>query len=264
MPAAPPTRPPSIAPVAPPPPPAGVVARPAELTPPDAALLPEQVRVLREVIAQLSAAPTEPTLFTHALEVATQVRRNSTPLGQHAFRRIARGLHDFILDLSHRTTPPDSLPLRTARHGADFLAQLLEPQLFAAGRQLSPGQVLVIDDDAGILSTVTTALTGTGLRVTGCDSAEAALSALDALRFDTIIADVRLPQMDGPAFCASARELPAYRRTPIVFLTVADTIDTRAETSLSGGNDFIAKPFNIYELALKVESWVLKQQLQLL
>lgn len=262
-PAAPPQRPPAIAPVAPPPPPAGVVPKQPGLPPPNADLLPDQVRILREVVAQLSAAPAESSLLTRAMEVVTQVRRNSAPLGNHAFRRIARGLHDFIHDLARHTQAPEAPALRTVRNAVEFLTQLGDPQLFEAGQNLPPGRVLAIDDDADILSTVITALTGTGLHVTGCESAEAALIAIETQRFDTIVADVRLPEMNGPDFCAHARQLSAYRRTPILFLTVADTLDKRAETSLSGGNEFIAKPFNVYELALKVESWVLKQHLQL-
>lgn len=262
-PATPPSKPPAVAPIAPPPPPAGA-AKPTDIPPPNSDLLPDQVRILREVIAQLSVAPAEEALLSRAREAVTQVRRNAAPLGNHAVRRIARGLHDFIHDLARHSRPPEASPLRTARHASEFLAQLLEPELFAAGRNLPAGQILAIDDDADLLATVTTALTGAGLRVTGCESAEAALTTIHAERFDTIVADVHLPQMDGPAFCTHARDLAAYRRTPIVFLTVADTVDKRAETSLNGGNEFIAKPFNVYELALKVESWVLKHQLQLL
>jgi DNA-binding response OmpR family regulator len=70
--------------------------------------------------------------------------------------------------------------------------------------------------------------------------------------------------MNGMAFCAKARELPGYRKTPIVFLTIADTLEQRAESSLNGGTDFIGKPFSVFDLALKVQTWVLKQQLGLL
>lgn len=264
-PAAPPPRPPAPAPIAPPPPPAGVAPKPPTGPAPDPELLPNQVRILCEVVAQLSAAPGEFALLTRASEVVTQISRNAAPLGNHAFRRLARDLRDFVHDLGrHHTRPPETLQLRTVRHAAEFLTQLIEPELFARGRNLPPGQVLALDDDADLLSTVTAALTGVGLHTTGAQTAEAALTAIEAHRFDVLIADVRLPEMDGPAFCARARELAAYRRTPILFLTVADTLDKRAEASLSGGNEFIAKPFNVYELALKVETWVLKQQLQLL
>ncbi|MGB8169803.1 MAG: response regulator [Chthoniobacteraceae bacterium] len=263
-PVAPPPKPPTVAPVAPPPPPAGVTPKAPTLPAPDPELIPEQVRVLREVIAQLSAAPAERALLSRASEVVTQVSRNASTLGNHAVRRLSRDLRDFIHDLGRRPEPPETLPLRTARHAVEFLTHLLEPELFARGRDLPPGQVLLIDDDTDLLSTVATTLTGVGLHTTGCESAEAAVIAIEAQRFDAIVADVCLPEMNGPAFCAHARDLPAYRRTPIIFLTVADTLDKRAETSLSGGSDFIAKPFNVYELALKVETWALKQQLQLL
>lgn len=263
-PVVPPPKPPAATPVAPPPPPAGVVPKPPTAPAPDPGLLPAQMRVLREVVAQLSAAPAETALLSRASEVVTQISRNASPLGNHAFRRLARDLRDFVHDLGRRTDPPETLPLRAVRHAVEFLTQLLEPELFAKGRNLPPGKVLALDDDADLLATVSTALTGVGLHTTGCETAEAALIAIEAQQFDVIIADVRLPEMNGPAFCARARDLPAYRRTPIIFLTVADTLDKRAETSLSGGNEFIAKPFNVYELALKVETWVLKQQLQLI
>ncbi len=123
--------------------------------------------------------------------------------------------------------------------------------------------MLAIDDDADLLGTVMAALKSADLEVSGCASAEEAMIAIESLRFDTIIADVRLPEMNGAAFCAHARDLPAYRRTPILFLTVADTLDKRAETSLSGGSEFIAKPFNTFELALKVEGWAIKNQLRI-
>ena len=263
-PVAPPPKPPTGAPVSPPPRPAGAAPRPTELPPPDAALLPAQVRTLREVAAQLATAPAEAALLRRAGEVIAEVRRNASALDRHAFYRITRDLHEAITALGHQGQPPSATTVRTIRQAAEFLARLLEPRLFATGHDLPPGQVLAIDDDADLLATVTTALTAAGLQVAGCASAEEAMIAVAAQRFDTIIADVRLPGMDGTAFCAHARDLPAYRRTPIVFLTVADSLDQRAATSLSGGSEFIAKPFNVAELVVKVETWVLKHQLQLL
>ncbi len=260
---APPPKPPTVAPILAPPPPAGVAPKPATLPAPDAELLPAQVRSLREVIAQLATAPAEAALLGRAGDVMTQVHRNAAALDRHAVRRIARHLHDLIGDLGRSGQPPQAATIRTVRHASEFLARLLEPRLFDAGRNLPPGQILAIDDDADLLATVTTALTAAGLDVTGCASAEDAIIAVEAQRFDAIIADVRLPGMDGTAFCSHARDLPAYRRTPILFLTVADTLDKRAETSLSGGSEFIAKPFNLFELALKVETWAIKHQLQL-
>ena len=54
------------------------------------------------------------------------------------------------------------------------------------------------------------------------------------------------------------------RRTPIVFLTVGDTVENRAQSSLNGGNDFIVKPFNVRELALKAVTWACRRQFSLL
>lgn len=268
----PPLRPPTVAPLAPPRPPAST-APIAQPTPPpvpavlpepapDVDQLPDNVRTLCEAIAQLSAAPAELPLLGRVQEAVAGIAINASPLGAHPFRRIIQLMGEFAREIGGTGQPPAPGVLRTLRQGGELLSRLLEPRLFAAGRDLAPAQVLVIDDDADLLAAVTTALTSAELEVTGCRSAEEALDTIRARRFDAIVADFRLPEMNGAAFCTRARELPAYRRTPVLFLTVADTLDKRAETSLSGGNEFIAKPFNVFELALKVQGWALRHQLQ--
>jgi len=66
--------------------------------------------------------------------------------------------------------------------------------------------------------------------------------------------------MSGIDMCGRIRELPAHKKTPIVFLTVGDTVENRAQSSLNGGNDFIVKPFNVRELALKAVTWAYRRQ----
>jgi CheY-like chemotaxis protein/pSer/pThr/pTyr-binding forkhead associated (FHA) protein len=225
--------------------------------------LGERVRELASMAEAAMAAPADPALLSRIASQTASIADSVEMLGSHPFRRIVRGLRELLQDLGRSSAPPAAGTLHTVRQVADFLRLLLEPDHFAAGSNLPIGQVLVIDDDADLLSTVTDALMTAHLDVTGCLNAEDALDAVEAQRFDTILADVRLPGMSGPAFCARTRELAAYRRTPILFLTGADSVDARAEASLSGGNEFLAKPFNVYELALKVETWVLRQQLRL-
>jgi DNA-binding response OmpR family regulator len=69
--------------------------------------------------------------------------------------------------------------------------------------------------------------------------------------------------MSGFELCSKIRTMSMHQKTPIVFITGMATFQNRAQSSLSGGNDFIGKPFNIPELGLKALMWVFKGQLGL-
>jgi DNA-binding response OmpR family regulator len=69
--------------------------------------------------------------------------------------------------------------------------------------------------------------------------------------------------MDGFDLCAHIREIPGYATTPIVFLTGMTTLENRVQSSLSGGNDFIGKPFNLHELTVKALTFILKAELHM-
>jgi DNA-binding response OmpR family regulator len=68
--------------------------------------------------------------------------------------------------------------------------------------------------------------------------------------------------MSGFDLCSMLRQLPAYENTPVVFVTRLNDFESRANSSISGGNDLIAKPFLFIELAVKALVWVLRARLQ--
>ena len=90
-----------------------------------------------------------------------------------------------------------------------------------------------------------------------------ALAELSANKYDLIFLDVALPHMDGFELCQHIRGLQSHGRTPIVFLTGLTTMENRVQSSLSGGNDFVGKPFNLHELGVKAISLVLRSSLNM-
>jgi CheY-like chemotaxis protein len=226
--------------------------------------LPPVLRSLRAAIDQFAAAPADPAFRQEAGRCASQFVEQVLQLGDHALVRLAHGVDDLLRDLQTRLDSDTPPALRTLSQAVELLGALLDPALFERGKSLGSARILAIDDDSDLLAAVVATLQLAQIQADACGSAEEALVAIGARQFDLILADVTLPGMDGMAFCARARELPGYRKTPIVFLTISDTIAHRAESSLSGGTDFIAKPFSVFDLALKVQTWVLKQQLGLL
>jgi CheY-like chemotaxis protein len=82
------------------------------------------------------------------------------------------------------------------------------------------------------------------------------------LKYDLIFLDVDMPKMSGYELCTKIRTLPSYKKTPVVFVTSLNDFEARTNSTISGGNDFIAKPFLFIELTVKALIYVLRGQLQ--
>jgi DNA-binding response OmpR family regulator len=73
---------------------------------------------------------------------------------------------------------------------------------------------------------------------------------------------VDMPSMNGFELCTRIRTLPSYARTPVVFVTALNDLENRANSSMSGGNDFITKPFLFIELTVKALVHVMRSRLE--
>ena len=67
-----------------------------------------------------------------------------------------------------------------------------------------------------------------------------------------------MPGMNGFELCTKLRSMPAHKKTPVVFVTGLTDFESRANSTMSGGNDFIAKPFLFIELAVKALLYILR------
>lgn len=87
------------------------------------------------------------------------------------------------------------------------------------------------------------------------------LSALEKFRsqaFDLAILDVMLPQLDGFAVCQTIRL--EGNTTPILFLSAKGTGKDRIEGLRIGGDDYLAKPFDLEELLLRVSKLIRRKE----
>ena len=117
---------------------------------------------------------------------------------------------------------------------------------------MNPARILVVDDEAHLAVGIRENLVAEGYRAqTANDGPEGLQKALDE-PFDLIVLDVNLPVMDGFALC---RELRSHgRQTPVLFLTVKGDPADRIRGLEAGGDDYMAKPFHLRELLLRVEA----------
>jgi two-component system phosphate regulon response regulator OmpR len=109
--------------------------------------------------------------------------------------------------------------------------------------------LLVVDDDRRIRDLLSRFLFAEGYRVTTAQSAAEARAKLEGLRFDLLILDVMMPGETGFDF---ARKLRASSNVPILMLTARGEAESRIAGLEIGADDYVGKPFEPRELALRV------------
>lgn len=119
-------------------------------------------------------------------------------------------------------------------------------------------RVLVLDDDEDIREVTQLALEGVGgLDVRTCSTGAEALAALADFGPDLILADVRMPDMDGPAFVDALRQHPLGEQLPVVFMTASVQVQELARYKAVGVIGVIPKPFDPLELAGRLRQLVI-------
>lgn len=112
------------------------------------------------------------------------------------------------------------------------------------------GRILVVDDEVHLAAGIRENLAAEGYVAEAAhDGAEGVRKAL-ANAFDLIVLDVNMPVMDGLAACRALRA--QGRQTPVLFLTVRGDPADRIRGLEAGGDDYLAKPFHLRELLLRI------------
>ena len=73
---------------------------------------------------------------------------------------------------------------------------------------------------------------------------------------DLVLLDVEMPDMDGFEVCRRIREKPNGDSVPVAFVTVCRSEADVSAAIDAGGNDFIAKPFDVKTLMSRVTRWL--------
>ncbi len=111
---------------------------------------------------------------------------------------------------------------------------------------------MVVDDDKALLDLLVEILVEDGFITTGFHRGKAALDALAQQRYELLVVDVGLPDINGMRICQEARQ--RYGDDIVIFIITADQQRERVVTAFEiGADDFIGKPFNIEELLARIE-----------
>jgi two-component system phosphate regulon response regulator OmpR len=118
--------------------------------------------------------------------------------------------------------------------------------------QEDPAHILVVDDDARLRALLQRFLTEQGFRVSTAENAASARAALADMAFDLLVLDVMMPGETGLELTAALRA--EGQEVPILMLTARGAPDDRIAGLEQGVDDYLAKPFDPRELALRIRT----------
>jgi two-component system, OmpR family, alkaline phosphatase synthesis response regulator PhoP len=124
---------------------------------------------------------------------------------------------------------------------------------------MTPRRMLIVEDDPAIRELVRLHLRLGGHAVGESDNGRDALVRANAERFDLILLDLMLPDLDGITVCRAIRAGGVNGATPILMLTARDTESDKVLGLESGADDYLTKPFGVRELMARVAALLRRQ-----
>jgi len=117
---------------------------------------------------------------------------------------------------------------------------------------MEANRILLVEDETSLAHALTIHLELEGFEVVHAPDGDTAFSKIRNIAFHLIILDVMLPRMSGLAICENLRL--SGNHTPVIFLSARGSSKERIEGLKVGGNDYLAKPFEMEELLLRIRN----------
>ncbi len=115
-------------------------------------------------------------------------------------------------------------------------------------------KILIADDEPSIRELLEQVLNADGFEVILATDGKDALQQILACNPDVILLDIRMPKLDGVTLCKALRVYKETEHTPIIMLTAYNTREHLEQSMAAGADDFLAKPFEVTELRIRVRA----------
>lgn len=198
-------------------------------------------------------------LYAHAHAFSERGRVS----GMVALHRLGNAFAQLTHELYRFPEQVNPSTMRTVTQTIEFLSTMWKERGAANLKDPAKALVYAVDDDLDNCHAIAMAMETVMMRTTYAQDPAVALTELSSGRFDLIFLDVNMPDTDGFELCTQLRQTALHAHTPIVFVTGLATLENRVQSSMSGGNDFVGKPFNLHELSVKGLTLLLKAQLHI-
>ena len=183
-------------------------------------------------------------------ECITTLHRMAGLAGTVGFRRVsevAGALEDALRSGKTVRIPDDIDELRSA-----FADGIEAPPLPFPSANRAPMQVLLVEDELVQRTMIAAQIVKAGHIAIEVASGEEALVAARSARPDAILLDVELPGISGYSVCRILKADPTLAGIPVAFLSAHSGIDARLTGLSFGADDFLTKPVDPRELALRL------------
>ena len=121
---------------------------------------------------------------------------------------------------------------------------------------------MFIDDDLNMQETVVSCLLENKVKVTSAFDGATGLALAKEQKFDLVLLDLGLPDMEGVAVLKQLKEHPDISPCPVILLTGRSTTAEKVQAFRQGAVDYVTKPFDIAELRARVNSTLATNRLQ--
>src|SRR6266576_3087255 len=132
--------------------------------------------------------------------------------------------------------------------------------LAARGNRLMAGpatRVLVADDDASLVQTLTWILKENGYEVAVCPGGDGLFAKLDEIKPALLLLDIMMPKVDGLQLLERLKQDDRYKDLPVLMVSSMPPEEANVRALGLGPADFISKPFRVRELLARVEAHIL-------
>jgi CheY-like chemotaxis protein len=171
------------------------------------------------------------------------------------------GLEGLVQQLSTTAANINPSVLRTAAGAVDLLEDLCVRGVPSDLATRTPVELLAADDNPVCLSALSMALKKAFREPDVAVDGTSGLALAEKKHYDVIFLDIEMPGMDGFELCSKIREDKMNRTTPVVFVTSHSDFNSRAKSTLVGGQDLIAKPYLSFEITVKALTLALRGRL---
>ena len=113
-------------------------------------------------------------------------------------------------------------------------------------------KILIAEDDRDLNRLVSITLRNNGFDVTSCFDGAEALEQFDKNKYDALLTDVMMPNMDGFDLAQNVRDMD--KTVPIVFMTAKDDKQSKMLGYALEIDDYVTKPFDVDLLVLKLKA----------
>lgn len=120
------------------------------------------------------------------------------------------------------------------------------------GDTMNPSKILIADDDSTIRRFIATLLADRGYEIHEAEDGEQAVKMAESVRPDLMMLDLIMPYRDGFDVLHDLKRQEETSRFPIIIMSVKNREDEIVKGLNLGADDYVVKPFNSLELAVRV------------